>query len=216
MRKKVIVGASNKETEKLPFPQFDIDMVNQLIRQRRSIFPKDYSDEPVTHEEIEMILENAHWAPNHGKTEPWFFKVYSGDARAPLGEARAELYKKLTPVDKYDEKKYEKIKKRPTEAQYYIALCLKAGTNPKIPLLEEQAALAAAVQNMHLTATALGLAAYWSSGAYALRPETAKLLGLGENESCMGFFMVARPKVKDSWPKGYRKADWEEKVEWVG
>jgi hypothetical protein len=31
----------------------------------------------------------------------------------------------------------------------------------------------------------------------------------------MGFFMVARPKEKDSWPKGYRKAGWEEKVEWV-
>ena len=148
-------------------------------------------------------------------TNPWFFKVYSGDARARLGEARAELYRKLTPADKYDQKKFDKLKRRPMDAPYTIALCLKAGTNPKIPLLEEQAALAAAVQNMHLTATALGLAAYWSSGGYALRPETAELLELGENESCMGFFMVARPKVKDSWPMGYRKADWGDKVEWV-
>ena len=215
MRKKVIVGANNKKTEKLAFPSFDIDMVNQLIRQRRSIFPKDYSDEPVSKEEISLILENAHWAPNHGKTEPWFFKVYSGDARARLGEARAELYRKLTPADQFNEKKFEKLRNRPMDAPYTIALCLKAGTNPKIPLLEEQAALSCAVQNMHLTATALGLAAYWSSGGYALRPETAEMLGLGENESCMGFFMVARPEKKDSWPKGYRKAGWEEKVEWV-
>jgi hypothetical protein len=31
----------------------------------------------------------------------------------------------------------------------------------------------------------------------------------------MGFFVVARPKVKNSWLRGYRKVGWEEKVEWL-
>ena len=44
-----------------------------------------------------------------------------------------------------------------------MAICRKRGDNPKIPELEEIEAVACAVQNMHLTAAAAGLGAFWSS-----------------------------------------------------
>ena len=53
-----------------------------------------------------------------------------------------------------------------------------------MPEWEETAAVACAVQNMHLTLTAEGLAGYWSSGgvmgdcAWANAPETLQLLGM--------------------------------------
>jgi len=58
---------------KIVFPTFDIEQVNRLIQDRRSLFPRDFSEEQVDQKDVEQILENAHWAPNHGRTEPWGF-----------------------------------------------------------------------------------------------------------------------------------------------
>lgn len=200
---------------KIHLPTFNIEEVNKLIRQRRSIFPKDFSGEKVSRAEVELLLENAHWAPTHGKTEPWFFKVYSGDALQSLGEAHAALYKQEMPADQFQEVKYEKLKKRPTECSHVIAICMKRGKNPKIPAIEEVSAVACAVQNMYLTTTALGFAGYWSPSGMTYHPGMKEIMGLGEEDQFMGFFMLGRPKDKEYWPKGYRKSGFAEKVEWV-
>ncbi|MEZ4684662.1 MAG: nitroreductase family protein [Bacteroidia bacterium] len=55
---------------KIEFPRFDINMVNRLIQDRRSLFPRDFSGEEVDRKDVEQILENANWAPTHGRTEP--------------------------------------------------------------------------------------------------------------------------------------------------
>ena len=62
-----------------------------------------------------------------------------------------------------------------------------------MPEWEETAAVACAVQNMHLAFTAEGLAGYWSSGgvmgdcAWANAPETLQLLGMsGECQAGTG------------------------------
>ena len=52
----------------------------ETIQNRRSIFPKQMSGEQVPQEVIDKMLELANWAPTHRHTEPWRFKVYSGDA----------------------------------------------------------------------------------------------------------------------------------------
>ena len=201
---------------KIPFPHFNIEEVNALIQQRRSLFPRDFSGEPVTKEEVSQILENAHWAPTHGKTEPWRFVVMSGEALPKFGAAHAELYKAFTSPDAFSEEKYAKLARRPGECSHMIAICMKRGDNPKIPVIEEVAAVACAVQNMYLTTFALGLAGYWSSGGMTFHPAMKKLLGLGKDDQCLGFFLLGRPKDTEYYPKGYRKAGWEEKVVWMG
>jgi len=42
-------------------------MILEIIRNRRSIFPAQYNDTPITREAIETILEAANWAPTHRK-----------------------------------------------------------------------------------------------------------------------------------------------------
>ena len=194
-------------------PSFDIEQINQLIKRRRSVFPRQYSGESIPREQVEMILENAHWAPNHGKTEPWLFKVFSGKGLENFAAQHAELYKKLTPEDKFLEKKYNKLKYNPLRSSHLIAICMTPGTNPKIPEKEEIAAVACAVQNMHLTATALGLAAYWSSGGMTYRQEMREILDLTGEQQCLGFFYLA--KIEGDWPEGHRKVEWADKVEWI-
>ncbi|MEL6671694.1 MAG: nitroreductase [Bacteroidota bacterium] len=209
---KVVVSES-KSAALLPIPQLDIQQVNYLIRSRRSVFPKQFSGEAVSREEIEALLENAHWAPNHGKTEPWFFKVFTGPSLKTLGEAQAKIYQEVTSEESFDQKKYDKLLNRPLACSHVIAICMKRGANPKIPVIEEIEAVAAAVQNMHLTATALGLGAYWSSGGVVYHDRMREWMGLGEEDKLLGFFMVGRPK--DGWPRGKRNSAWQDKVEWV-
>jgi nitroreductase len=215
MSKKIIVGKNKKEPEKLPFPQFDVEEVKKLLMHRRSRFPREFSGEPVSKHEVSLLLKYAHWAPTHGRTEPWHFVVISGDARASFGEAHAALYKRETPQEEFSELKYEKLKKRPTECAHMIAICMKRGDNPKIPVIEEVCAVACAVQNIYLMATAQGLAGYWSTGGMTFHEGMKGLLALRPEDQCLGFFMLGRPKDTRHWPKGYRKTGWEEKVMWM-
>ena len=50
-------------------------VVQELIEARRSIYPKDYTGEPVEDHLITRLLEAARWAPTHGKTEPWRYST---------------------------------------------------------------------------------------------------------------------------------------------
>lgn len=64
----------------------------------------------------------------------------------------------------------------------------------RLPEWEEMAATACAVQNMHIQASSItGLACYWSSWHDAVMESTAMhtFLGMGEDDKCMGFFIVA-------------------------
>ncbi|TAE61400.1 MAG: nitroreductase [Bacteroidetes bacterium] len=191
---------------------FDASEATRLIRQRRSIFPEAFSGEPVSREDIELMLENAHWAPTHGRTEPWFFKVFTGEGLRRFGQAHATLYQQHTAPENFKQETFDKLAQRPTECSHLIVICMKRGENPKIPVMEEVEAVACAVQNLHLTATALGLAAYWGSGGMTYHPAMREWLGLGADDQCLGLFMVGKPKA--AWPEGKRKADWRDKVEW--
>ena len=191
---------------------FDVQEALRLIQTRRSIFPVDYSDEAVPRESVELMLEAANWAPNHGHTEPWHFIVFEGEAKAEFGRTHAALYQAEKSPEEFQQKKYDKLLNRPQQCSYLIAICMKRGENPKIPEIEEIEAVACAVQNMHLIGTSLGIASYWTSGGMTYHPGMKELLGLGKDDRCLGFFYVARPKR--GWPEGRRKTHWQEKVEW--
>ncbi|MEM6803526.1 MAG: nitroreductase [Bacteroidota bacterium] len=210
--KEVQVKKAVIQQESYQLPAFDREQVDSLIKNRRSIFPKDYSGEIIPKEKIETLLEHAHWAPNHGKTEPWFFKVFTGEGLKKLADAQAAIYKELS-GENFEEKKYNKLLKKPLMASHIIAICMKRGDNPKIPELEEIEAVSAAVQNLWLSATAMGLGGYWSSGGVTYKDEMRDWLGLGVEDKCLGFFYLGMPK--EGWTKGSRQSDWQSKVEWV-
>ena len=49
----------------------DANETLQLIKARRSIFPKDYNGNNVPEDYINLMLEASNWAPTHGLTQPW-------------------------------------------------------------------------------------------------------------------------------------------------
>lgn len=192
---------------------YPTEVINDLIKYRRSIYPQQYSGEQVPREVIEQMLENANWAPNHGITQPWRFVVFHGQGLQKLADYQSNLYKELSSAaGNFNEATYGKLSTNPLKASYVIAICLKRDPNEKFPVVEEVEALAAAVQNMQLTATAYGVGCYWGSGGITYREEAKPFFGLEDKDELLGFLYVGMPNL---WPeKGFRK-DWKEKVEWV-
>jgi nitroreductase len=174
-----------------------------VIRDRRTIYPKDMSDRVVQRDMVELILSNATWAPNHGMTQPWRFVVFAGDARGRLSAFMGEEYTRITPPEKFLPRKHENAVQRPLQASVVVALGLARDPRGKISELEEQLAVACAVQNMHLTCTAYGLGGFWGTGAVVTGDGMRRFIGLAEGDRCMGLFYIGYPAV--DWPKGYRK-----------
>jgi len=51
------------------------ETLNSIIRNRKSIYPNDYTGDEIPDNLIREILLNANHAPTHRMTQPWFFKV---------------------------------------------------------------------------------------------------------------------------------------------
>ncbi len=189
-------------------------IVNDVIRKRRSVKPEKMSDVTIAKSIIDQIIENANWAPTHGLTEPWRFKIFAGDARAKLGQFLAEAYQEITPASKFQQTKYDKTKMRPTKASHVMVICMERKEKARIPLIEDIEAVACAVQNMHLTATAYGIAGYWSSGGATYSQTVKNYLELGQHDRCLGFFYLGYLPEKTEWPVGKRASTGAEKVVW--
>jgi len=184
--------------------------ISNLIRKRRSIFPKTYIDKPIAKEILEEILENANWAPTHKMTEPWRFKVLTGGALARLRDWQVDWYLTNVPEEKFSDKKFKKLQTKPLKAAAIIAICMQRDAKESLPEWEEIAAVSCAVQNMWLTTTSYGIGAYWSSPGFI--KDIGGFLNLSEGERCLGFFYMGYHELPDL--PGKREAI-EDKVEWV-
>lgn len=183
--------------------KFSVSEITDLVRQRRTIYPKDYTDRVVHREIVERVLGNGTWAPTHGMTQPWRFKVFMDDARERLSAFLGETYRQATPPDKFLQRKFENLTQRPLQSSVVVAVCMAHDPQGKISEQDDLLAMGCAVQNMHLTCTAYGLGGFWATGAILLGEAMHRFLELGKNERPMGLFYMGYPAVE--WPKGYRK-----------
>lgn len=185
---------------------------NELVKNRRSTFPKQFvPGKEVSNDIIEQILINATWAPNHGKTEPWQFSVFSGKGLEKLANFQAELYKK-TSGENFKEDKYNKLLSNPLVASHIISIGMKRTTTKNIPEIEDIEAVACAVQNIYLSVTAYGLGGYWTTGGITYLEEAKSFFGLGEQDKLLGFFYIGHVAVPT--PPATR-LPLDQKVSWV-
>lgn len=185
--------------------------VEDIIARRRTIKPEKYTGGTVDDQRIRRVLEAANWAPTHGYTEPWRFVVFTEGGKERLIEL---LYKLDVEDHGENDIRYRKIRDRVDRSSHVIAIGMKRGQNPKIPFIEEAQSVAAAVQNMWLVASSLGLGAYWSTGSVGYDPRVAEILGWNEEgDSAMGFFYIG--EYEGEWPEGRRLSPISDKVSWI-
>ena len=125
----------------------------EAIKMRRSI--RSYTEEEVTDEEVNRILEAATWAPSACNKQSWRFVV----VRKP------ETIEKLHKAASYSTQHQVFVKK----ARLVIVVCSDLNIYKAFPHKERALSLfsiqetAAATQNLLLAAHALGLGACWVS-----------------------------------------------------
>lgn len=193
----------------------DSSVLNKLIRERRSIYPEQFDPQREVPEEIiHQLLENANWAPTHGLTQPWQFTVFSGEGLKKLADFQSRLYQESTPENAFDQKKFEKLSKRPLLCSHVISIGMKRQASEKIPEVEEVEAVACAVQNIYLTATAYGIGCYWGSGGITYHEKAKSFFNLAEKDKLLGFLFVGYPKRDFERPRGFRKPI-NDRVNWV-
>lgn len=170
--------------------------------------PNLYSDEPISQEELDAILESANWAPNHKHTEPWRFKVIEGAAKERFGEFLVAKYKENTEADKQSERKINVMREKCTKSDKIVLIFLKkSGLAPE---WEELAAVSMAVQNMWLMCTAMGIGSYW--GTPGAIHKMRDFIDFEEDMDCKGVFFMGKRGI-DLMP-GNRKP-MEQKVEYI-
>jgi nitroreductase len=191
-----------------------LDAANRLIRQRRTL-KQDRMDplRPVDRAVLDAMFENANHAPTHGLTEPWRFRVYESEAsRRELAENLQRIYRETTPEEKWRAEKVAKLGAAPLLAPVVVVICMVRQETGQIPEIEEIAAVACAVQNMHLTASAVGLGAKWSSPPVCYTRGMKAWLGLRAEDKCLGLFYIGWPMEGVEWPQASPRRPIGEKV----
>jgi nitroreductase len=162
------------------------EILKEIIEQRRSIFPKDYTGAEIPQDLIDEILNSATFAPNHKRTKPWRFKIFRREEKSVLASEMQAIYKASQPESLFLEKKYNDIGFKINKADTIVSIVV--NFSGMVPEWEEIAAVSMAVQNMYLTCTANGIGCYWSSPK--LVDHLKESLTIEENQKCLGLFYM--------------------------
>ncbi len=180
----------------------DAEALLNLIRTRRNV--KEFTDEPVSGDLIEKIIEVATWAPNHRHTEPWRFIVLEkgGDVRGRVADLVYDwTYSNVkNPTEARRRQSAAAIKEEVLGFPVMLYIFSAPGDNEEVTR-ENFAATCCAAQNMLLAAHALGLSVGWSTGRTCQTDGVFDAIGAAPDWTIVGAFSIgyssaARPATR--------------------
>ncbi len=158
----------------------------EALLNRESAWP--LTDPAPSAAEMSLVFAAAMRAPDHGQLTPWRFLTIAGDDRIALGELFVQAARLREP-----DTDGERFRHKAMAAPLLIALVVSPQLGHKVPLWEQQAAVAAATMNMLNALHLLGHGAFWASGLNARDAHVMRGLGLAAHESLLGFLYVGTP-----------------------
>lgn len=162
---------------------------------------------------IVELLTSADWAPTHARTEPWRFIVIAPNRVKEFANRHAGLYKQHTDPTTFTPEKFNKLVALGDNTSHIIVAWMKRHASHKIPEVEEVAATSAAIQNILLTATANGLASFWSTSGLTHHPALKEEFKMGEEDIILGIIYLGYSD--ELIREGIRMIPLSEKIEWV-
>ena len=182
----------------------------KVIQDRRSI--REWTEEPVSEEDIAMILEAGRQAPSGENAQPWrFIVVTNADTRKKLGALAGGASGRRFTAEYVTHQMQERFKGLEDEAKKKAAF--EKLTSGQVSAFSANAPLSivvcgkkdvwdtpydtsAAIENMLLMVTALGLGACWViAPCFDARDEerTKALLGIPEGFKAISVISIGRP-----------------------
>jgi nitroreductase len=186
--------------------------IEEVIRKRRTVKPDKMNGRIIPDDTIVELLSNADWAPTHARTEPWRF-IIMGPARVKeFVKRHADLYKLHTDPSRFTPEKYDKLISNGENVSHIIIAWMRRAPSKKIPAIEEVSATSAAIQNLLLTATAKGIASFWSTSGLAHHPALKDEFRLGEEDLILGIIYLGYSD--EPFREGNRMTPLSDKIEW--
>lgn len=156
-----------------------------VLSSRRSIPAQCLTGPGPDDEQLKAALDAATRAPDHGRLQPWRFKLIRGAARARFAELLVNAARARDPAATAAE--LQKFRSRPLQAPLIIAVSVRLRNHPKIPEIEQLMSGGAAAMNLLNAFHAQGFGAIWLTGPSAYDPAVATALGSGSDERLIGF-----------------------------
>jgi len=190
----------------------------EVINQRRSI--RKYKPDPVRREDILTILHAANWAPSALNLQPWEFIVILGDNMSKLGDnygAIVDEYTKNWDADPDNafmpRSEFLQFAKAYGGAPVIIAVLVEAHDDPGYQKAFLESA-SAAMENMLLAATALGLGSCWMTGPLADEKFLRRVLSIPDDREIVAVSPLGYPAVIPE-PRPRLDPDLTGKVRWL-
>lgn len=167
----------------------DRDAVLRAILARRSVSPKRLLAPGPSRAEIELMVAAAATAPDHCGLRPWRFIRIADAARGALADLFVAAKRRRAPKAHPSElsRERERAQRAPTVLAVVARL---TGAHSRVSLAEQYVSTGAAVQNILLSAAALGFGAMMVSGSKTRDANLRRALGLEAHEELIGFICI--------------------------
>ena len=149
---------------------------------------KTYGALAPTKEHLEIALQAAVRAPDHGRLRPWRFMIVDGDRRLKFADLLAAAARQRTPG--LSDGDVERVREKSLRAPLLIIVVCRVVPGTKVPAIEQVLATGAATQNLLLALHAQGYAAAWKTGEGAYDAAVKQGLGLAADDHVIGFVYV--------------------------
>jgi nitroreductase len=148
----------------------------------------EFLDDPIKPEELDVIFRAAMSGNDHGRLQPWEFRLYSGSGRERLADA----FLKHAVASGAEPRQMEKARKDPFKAP--VVICVSTLKREcKIPFRDQVFSAVSSCQLITLTAHLIGLAAIWKTGAWATSAIVRESLGIAPDDEIVGFIYLGTP-----------------------
>ena len=159
-----------------------------MLLSRRSIPAQCLTGPGPDEAQLNAALEVAMRAPDHGRMQPWRFRLIRGAARARFAELLVASARARDPA--IPAAQLEKLRSRPQQVPLVIAVSARLRDHPKVPEIEQLLATGASVMNLLNALHAQGFGAILLTGPSVYDPAVAAALGCEAGERLVGFVHV--------------------------
>jgi nitroreductase len=193
--------------------------VFEAIHQRRAI--RQYRPDPVNREDIRKILDAANWAPSAMNRQQWQFVVVTGKMIGEMGVCFRRI------IEEYSRNwDASRMRGSPFTREEFVRFAATYGGAPVVIITLTDTAetpdfqraniesASAAMQNLLLAATALGLGTCWMTGPLKDEKALRRILQIPEDKEIVAVTPLGYPA---SIPEAPLRLDplLEQKVRWV-
>jgi nitroreductase len=155
----------------------------EMMRLRRTIAPKKFTDEDPDHDAVIQAIEVARYAPNHHRTEPCRFYLLDVPRIQRVGELYGELVQGIEPTEESRARGQKKAKEWGSAPGLLVVTQFTPRdsalvVNKPAVIKEDYATCCCIVQNLLLLLESQNIAAKWSTGPVWEHPHFQETVGI--------------------------------------